>query len=326
MADPIHIAFDPSSREFAELARTPFDQLKPGLRLRVYGVQYVPLECPGAGRLYVTRHGWPLLGHLLPSRWHEGGRYRRQGWRLAGSTGTVYRVPVHDEPGRRQDLVVKFSRFAQDVPFHVKSTFPASVPRQTVESARFNNPFEEFGLVTDLRSGRFGPSGLRILTKRPLAIYQPRHTLESWQLGRSLAQFSQHQSALLRDQLGSGGATLELDFHRQYIMLFGWVRGRSAEEYHEKGLLSDTEMRDLTTRVAGELADKGFHVLDNKPKHFILRRRRDGSLLRRHGRLAYVLVDFELLQRTPAHEAHRLRLRQDRAARDRTQGDRWLAP
>ena len=50
-------------------------------------------------------------------------------------------------------------------------------------------------------------------------------------------------------------------------------------------------------RVIRELADKGFRVLDNKPGHVILRRRRDGTLLQRHGALAYVLVDFELLQR-----------------------------
>jgi hypothetical protein len=47
-----------------------------------------------------------------------------------------------------------------------------------------------------------------------------------------------------------------------------------------------------------DLAVKGFRMLDIKPNHIILRRRLDGSLLARHGRLSYALVDFELLQRT----------------------------
>ena len=51
-----------------------------------------------------------------------------------------------------------------------------------------------------------------------------------------------------------------------------------------------------------DMASKGFRVLDTKPNHIILRRRRDGSLLRRHGKLVYAMVDFELLQRTPEAE------------------------
>ncbi|MFP3422798.1 hypothetical protein R0K19_25865, partial [Bacillus sp. SIMBA_161] len=41
-------------------------------------------------------------------------------------------------------------------------------------------------------------------------------------------------------------------------------------------------------------------VLDHKPKHFVLRERKDtGQLLRRHNRLVYALIDFELLLPLP---------------------------
>ncbi|MDY0164916.1 MAG: hypothetical protein RBS80_00145 [Thermoguttaceae bacterium] len=53
----------------------------------------------------------------------------------------------------------------------------------------------------------------------------------------------------------------------------------------------------LVVEVIQDLAAKGFRILDIKPAHIILRQRRDGRLLTRHGRLVYALVDFELLQR-----------------------------
>ncbi len=88
-----------------------------------------------------------------------------------------------------------------------------------------------------------------------------------------------------------------MSIDRRYIYLFHWVSGESAQGLRQQGLLSERQAADLMHRVIGELAAKGFRVLDNKPSHVILRRRRDGTLLRRHDALAYVLVDFELLQR-----------------------------
>jgi hypothetical protein len=37
-------------------------------------------------------------------------------------------------------------------------------------------------------------------------------------------------------------------------------------------------------------------VLDNKPRHLIVRPLSDGTLLHRHGRIVYTMIDFELLQ------------------------------
>jgi hypothetical protein len=45
------------------------------------------------------------------------------------------------------------------------------------------------------------------------------------------------------------------------------------------------------------MARLGYRVLDNKPRHVIVRPRPDGALATRHGQTLYALVDFELLQR-----------------------------
>jgi hypothetical protein len=45
------------------------------------------------------------------------------------------------------------------------------------------------------------------------------------------------------------------------------------------------------------MARLGYRVLDNKPRHVIVRPRPDGTLATRHGRTLYAVVDFELLQR-----------------------------
>jgi hypothetical protein len=80
------------------------------------------------------------------------------------------------------------------------------------------------------------------------------------------------------------------------------VKGHDAQEMFERGLLSKAEMEQLTRRATREMEQKGFRVLDNKPRHIILREWPKGQLLRRHGELVYALIDFELLQRTEEYE------------------------
>jgi hypothetical protein len=89
-----------------------------------------------------------------------------------------------------------------------------------------------------------------------------------------------------------------MSIERQYVYLFHWVRGQSAEDLVHDGVLAAPESAALVVRVVEDLAAKGFRVLDTKPGHVILRQRRDGSLLRRARGPVYALVDFELLQRT----------------------------
>ncbi len=283
----------------------PFERVPPGMHVRAFGVDYARIPDSQGGLLYLTKYGWPWRQSLRPGVWFAEGRYHREGQRLRGGTGTVYRLQV-SEPGEpRVELVVKVSRFAEYVPLFMPSTLPPNLPPNLAEEAVFNSPFEEFGLIEDMRRSRFGPPELRMLTKRPLAIYSSPRRYKLWQLGRTEGRFHDYDLALQADQKDvDDEERVSLDIERQYIMLFGWVRGENAEDLEIAGELSREEVEELTSRVNDELDQKGFRILDNKPKHFILRRRPDGTLARRKGKLAYVQVDFELLQRTEAYRRH----------------------
>ena len=286
--------------------RLPFDRLPDEAQVQAFGVQYARVPDPLGGLLYVTQHGWPYIDYLLPDVWFLGGHYSHKGQRLSEGTGTVYRLRLTPKGMPRVELVVKISRFAEFVPLFMPSTLPENLPGYLAEEAKFNSPFEEFGLIEEMRRGHYGPPELRILTKRPLAIYcgPVRHKL--WQLGRTQNRFHEYDLALRTDQqMVPTDHQINMDIERQYIMLFGWVSGDNAEDLQIEGVLEKDEVEALTRRVNQELALKGFRILDNKPKHFILRRRPDGTLLRRKdGRLVYVQVDFELLQRTEEYLAY----------------------
>jgi hypothetical protein len=253
--------------------------------------------------LFVTRYGWPFLRQLLPGSWYANQRYAKEGERLTGSTGHVYRVLASPASGVPLELVVKFSRVAQEVPLVVETTFPDDIPPETIAEARFNSPMEEFGLVMELRNSVFGPKRPRILTQLPLAIYAPPEEFDLWQLGRSKSSFRSHTRLLEEDQEDAVKA-IELDIKRVYVLVYGWIKGRDAQECFESGELVEEEFLSLSPRVTRELEGRGFRVLDNKPKHYVLRRRKvDGRLVRhRNGLVVYGLVDFELLQRTPEYQ------------------------
>ena len=285
------------------LRTMPFDDLPADLTLRAFGVEYRHLRPREGGDLYLTRYGWPQVARLLPSRWYTDGWFESHGHRLPGSTGAVYRVETRPVDGVSVDLVAKFSRMAREVPIVVGTSFPDHVGREEIEAARFNSPFEEFGLVMELRRGTFGPRGPRVLTQRPLAIYAPPEQLELWRLGRDECRFREHRSLLAQDQEHAPKA-IEIDIRRVYVLLYGWIEGKDAENHFGDSEITEPELHQLTERVSAELRARGFRVLDNKPKHFILRSSlRNGGLLRkRDGSLEYGLVDFELLQRTPDHQ------------------------
>lgn len=283
-------------RDITLLKRIPFDNTPAEMRSKIFGVDYICIDLLGRGQLYVTRYGWPWMEHLLPEQWYENQQYYRIGQRLSEGGGAVYRVPTFNNKGSRMDLVVKFSRFAQDVMLYIKSDYPDSNAPEVFDNARFNGPFEEFGVLMELRNSKRGPSNLRIRTKRPFAIYCPHKEYELWQIGRTQWRFSPYQEAIQKNQVQMGCFDIKLDIKKQYILLFGWVKGESAVELYNRGLLDEHDLRTLTIRVHNKLKQKGFRVLDNKPRHFILRRHhRDNRLLRRNGKLVYTLVDFELL-------------------------------
>ena len=254
------------------------------------GVDYRHLKTADGGDLYLTRYGQPRWEHLLPENWYDRGWFESQRERLVGSS-TVYRVPTRRLHGTALHLVVKWSRVGEVVPLDTLTV------AQFI-NAEFNSPFEEFSLLMELRRGESGPPDIRIHTQRPLAIFVPGERLQLWQTGRSedriRAKLAQHPD-------------VELDVLRQYVVLYGWVKGRDAVETADDfGLTGQARAAFLarTTSLAiHELAQKGCRVVDMKPAHLILRPRPDGTLLRdRHGQVAYALVDYELLERTPEHE------------------------
>jgi hypothetical protein len=309
MTDPV--AARPADDLTAAL-RTAFDALPARMRVRAFSVDYGHVRLAEGGDLFLTRYGWPYLAQLVPANWYAERWYARSGVRLPGATGHAYHVETRPVAGRRADLVVKFSRVAQDVPLTVATTFPDKVPPEVLANARFNSPLEEFGLVMELRRRGLEESGPRIRTQRPLAIYVPPEEYALWQLGRSESSFVQHDRLLAEDQDGAVRA-VELDIRRIYVVLYQWVKGLDAEAHADAGALDPAELGGLTRRVIDELAQSGFRVLDNKPKHFILRAGREpNSVLRcRDGRVVYSLVDFELLQRTPEAQ-RRFKVRQRR--------------
>jgi hypothetical protein len=296
--------FDPmmpdcSSRQLFDL---DFDQLPEKSRVRIFGEDYARLQLSEGGEILITRTGWARRPAVMPEAWFLDKRYATEGYRLPGGTGNVFRVdcPSPTKPNLR--LVVKIARSGEDVPLHVAGTFQGHIPDEETANARWNSPFEEFGLVRELRRSRFDPDGPRMMTKRPLAIYCPPEEYKDWQLCRKSNLWRQMDNALQHAQENAASAPVHLHSRRIYIMLFEWVEGENAEDCWKAGLITEEEMKSLTNRVTRELESKGFRVLDNKPRHFILRLGADGQPIRRNGELVYTLIDFELLKRTPPHK------------------------
>jgi hypothetical protein len=271
-------------------------------------VGYAHLRTEDGGDLYLTQYGQPFWEHLLPRNWHAKEWFEANSERLIG-TSTVYKVRTRKVHGTELDLVVKWSRVGENVPLD-------TITINQFINAEFNSPFEEFSLLTELRAGRSGPPGIRIRTQKPLAIYVPSKRLQLWQTGRSECKIA----AKLARHPG-----VELDILRQYVVLYGWIKGSDISEVADSwgltGSVREMLLARATTMVTHELNLKGYRVVDMKPAHVIVRLSPDGNLLRdRNGQVAYALVDYELLERTPEHEqvvrnVHRKRYLQHMARR-----------
>lgn len=253
--------------------------------ISLLGVDYVRLKPGNGGDLYLTRFGMPFRQHLDPQNWFAAEWFAARRTRLPG-TSAIYKVPTKPVRGVSLNLVVRFSRVGEDVPID-------TLTRCKYVHAEFNSPFEEFGLVMELRAVRTGPSRPRILTKKPLAIYAPAERLELWQTGRSESTIAAKRAR---------HPTVELDLLRQYILLYGWIKGLDAAQAADLlGVAAGSRERflaELTSRAVRDLEQHGFRMLDIKPQHILLRLRPDGSLVRRRdGQPAYALLDYELLER-----------------------------
>ncbi len=282
--------------------------------VNILGVDYVHLRTNDGGDLYVTRAGIAWADLLMPTNWYEDHWFREKRERLEGSS-TVYRITTRSVRGRRRDLVVKWCRVGEEVPFD-------TLTLNRFAEAEFNSPYEEFALVNELRSASSSP---KVRTHRPLAIYVPAERLRLWQTGRSESKMAR-KKAKHRD--------VELDIFRQYILIYEWIKGISITEALEQTAIPSAAradiVADMTRRATRDLAIRGFRVLDMKPAHIIVRPLPSGDLLRESdGHIAYALVDFELLERTPEHEREVARARRGaylRRQRDRFSGSPVFPP
>jgi hypothetical protein len=263
------------------------------LLLDLLGVSYVHVRTREGGDLYVVADALSFVEHLQPENWLEHDWFAAHSERLRG-TSAVYAVPTKPVRGERIDLVMKYCRVGQYVPFE-------TLQHDVV--AEFNGPFEEFSLLEETRRSTRGTLRAPIVLQSPLAIYVPPERLQLWQTGRSEATIA---SKIARYP------GVAIDILRDYILIYRWLEGCDALQAHEKGLLTEPEMEQLTLRATSELEDRGYRVLDMKPHHVIVRRDPQGGLRRRatDGELDYGLIDFELLERTPEHQAEVRELRQ----------------
>ncbi len=260
------------------------------MSVELLDVRYLHLKTSDGGDLYLTKYGIPFWEHLLPQNWFAKGWFDVKRKRLLG-TSVVYHVPTRRLRNRNVQLVVKWSRVGEDVAMDTHSI-------NRFIHAEFNSPFEEFSLLMELRDGHHGPETLQMRTQKPLAIYVPSERLQLWQTGRSERRIA--------DKIARHPG-VELDILRQYVLLYGWVKGvdlaEAASRWKAEAEERTRAVGATTSLVIHDLEQKGYRVADMKPAHIIVRPKPDGTLLRgAHGELIYALIDYELLLRTPEHE------------------------
>ena len=267
------------------IAQSQREECLVGERVSLLGVEYERVTTRDGGELYLTHFGLPFRAQLLPENWYEPHWFRGRRVRLEG-TSAIYKVPTKRVNGMCIELVVRFSRMGQEIPLD-----PGTLSENP--DAEFNSPFEEFGLVMQLRGAHSRALRRRMLTKKPLAIYVPATRLEDWESGRLESKMAQKSAR---------HPEAKLDISRPYILLYGWIKGLNAVQATQAhgigGNAPDKFLSEITLTVIHELEALGFHVVDMKPSHVIVRVRPDGSLLRdQNGNPAYALVDYELLDR-----------------------------
>jgi hypothetical protein len=258
-------------------------QVKSGSFKKILDVNYLHLELAQGDELFFTDYGIPFLENLLPDNFYNNGWFNEHHERLSGSS-CVYKVRTKPVKGKHKDIVLKWNRMAQDVPGGTNLIGTLT---------EFNSPFEEFSLVMELRNS-WKEGAKRLYTHKPLCIYVPAEVLKSWQLGR--------KDWIMKSKIISH-KDIELDMHRNYAVIYEWVKGNDAAMASQNGCLDASELEALTLRVDKEMCRNGFMVSDRKPHHIIVRNNPANELVTdKQGDAVYALIDFEFLHRTSARE------------------------
>jgi hypothetical protein len=247
-------------------------------------VDYHHLALPGGDDLYLTGYGLPFRVNLLPANfWTDSDWFKNHSERLRG-TSTLYKITTKKFQGRSKDIVIKWNRMAQDI--------PGSFDLDELD-IEFNSPFEEFGLLIELRNAQH-ESESYVFTHKPLAIYVPKSRVDLDRLGRR---------AYKMKEILSRHNEIQLHMFRSYAVIYEWIKGIDAVQAFEQGNLGRQEMTQLTSRYISDIREKGFIIGDPKPHHVIVRPEERGTVARdRSGEILYAAVDFELLRRTPENE------------------------
>ncbi|NQT92097.1 MAG: hypothetical protein HQ559_04995 [Lentisphaerae bacterium] len=258
--------------------------------LKVFGVDYTHVELPDGADLYLTKHGYPWRKQLRPDMfWTDRDWFKKHSSNLfghdhaSGGSGTTYRISTKPVDGLGREIVMKWNRMAQDV--------PGDRDDELLFTAEFNSPFEEFALVSELRSAWQGLDARPVLTHKPLAIYVPAEHVDPWRTGR--------KEYRMRDII-KAHQEVPLDLYRRYAVVYEWIKGVDAQEAWRRGIIGENQMASLTLAADQDLSRLGFAVRDRKPQHIIVRTEKlSDRLVERGNRIPYALVDFELLERTP---------------------------
>ncbi len=251
----------------------------------VMNVPYKHYVLSNGDDLYLTPHGQFSAPLLMPENyWLDKAWFRANSRRLSG-TSMVYKVRTRPAQGRSRDIVLKWNRMGQDIP-------GATLTEDGLDDAEFNSPFEEFSLVYELHYTRHESPGT-VLTQKPLGIYVPGGHIEPQQLGRKPYKL---------EHLVSTHADFDLDVHRNYAVIYEWIKGLDLSEAIEAGLIERDPAIEFFRRACAFMRGKGFLVADNKIQHLIVRPE-EGALARnRDGSPLWAAIDFELLQRTEQRE------------------------
>jgi len=274
--------------------------------VNVLGVVYAHYKTSDGGDIYLTRFAEEYQRHLEINNWYEKEWFNKNKIRLAG-TGSVFKVPTKEVNGRVLELVIKNSRVGEDVPLDTHTL-------QEFCDAEFNSPWEEFSLVMELMECQ---SGLRrIHTQLPLAIYVPPERMQIWQSGRSRAKIN---------RIRAKHPGIDLDILKQYKLIYKWIEGKDLLEIFNHICIDENSrhehLKRLDATVMSHLMANGYLVADMKPEHIIINED-DSRLIEELGKggqdsikkqLDYIyeiinagnysVVDYELMLRTPEHEA-----------------------
>jgi hypothetical protein len=279
---------------------------------KAFGVDYSHIKTSDGGDLWLTGYGRPLEKFLVPEAWHTDGWYYK-GSNAGSSTGSsrTYLVNTREVDGVSRRLVVRWSRFGEAIPgIENMSERPDVMERYGVtyadiNTAKFNNPFQEFGLVLQLRDSS-KRDGSRILTQKPLAIYSPPpRKQQSQQRQDSLVRF--HQDIMDKDQSGVlEGERIRLENDRTYALLYERIEGENAVKALRALGYNDEGIMQLWSDVAKDLGERGFVIIDGKPDNLIVRVGVDSAgtrtLLRRNDKIVTGIIDYELLARRQPKE------------------------